>query len=175
MNIISKFGTITAGAIPHAKAATDSVTASPALSPTTNKTHGQTMPSWNSGVLSVSGTLDTSHLGQSDAQLKRQALEALVDVLRSLSVWGTAASVSTSKSRDDVVPPPSARSQTGDRRENSLSALGSTEALRIQTPEPFDDPGRFESAKQRKTTLLEGIKKFNYKPKKVTHFSICSS
>lgn len=173
MNIISKFGTIAAGAIPHAKAAPESVTASPALSPTTSRGHGQPMSSWNSGVLSVSGTLDTSHLGQSDAQLKRQALEALVDVLRSLSVWGTAASVTAAKPRDDMAPPPSARSQTGDLRQenNSLSALGSTELLRIQTPEPSDDPGRFESAKQRKTTLLEGIRKFNYKPKKVRYFS----
>ena len=30
-----------------------------------------------------------------------------------------------------------------------------------------DDPSRFENAKQRKTTLLEGIKKFNFKPKRV--------
>lgn len=30
-----------------------------------------------------------------------------------------------------------------------------------------DDPSRFENAKQRKTTLLQGIKKFNFKPKRV--------
>lgn len=172
MNIISKFGTIAAGAIPHAKSAPESVTASPALSPTTSRGHTQPMSSWNSGVLSVSGTLDTSHLGQSDAQLKRQALEALVDVLRSLSVWGTAASsVTSAKPRDDMPPPTSAQSQTGElrRESNSLSAFGSTEVLRMQTPEPTDDPGRFESAKQMKTTLLEGIRKFNYKPKKVRY------
>ena len=29
-----------------------------------------------------------------------------------------------------------------------------------------DDVGRFESAKQRKTTLQEGVKKFNFKPKR---------
>ena len=34
--------------------------------------------------------------------------------------------------------------------------------------EELDDPERFESAKQRKTTLMEGIKKFNFKPKKVS-------
>lgn len=166
MNIISKFGTISAGAIPHAKPTEPQ---SPALSPTP-KNQAHQMPSWNSGVLSVAGTLDTSQLGQSDAQLKRHALECLVDVLRSLVVWGTAPSAQ--KGRDDMVPPASARSQAGDsRRDNqSLSdrlGAGSTEALRLGTPEPSDDPGRFESAKQRKTTLLEGIKKFNYKPKKV--------
>ncbi|KAJ2931574.1 hypothetical protein H1R20_g5418, partial [Candolleomyces eurysporus] len=173
MNIISKFGTVSAGSIPHAKPTEPQ---SPALSPTP-KNQAHQMPSWNSGVLSVSGTLDTSHLGQSDAQLKRQALECLVGVLRSLVVWGTVPSAQ--KGRDDMVPPTSARSQVGDsRRDNqSLSdrlAANSTEALRLGTPEPSDDPGRFESAKQRKTTLLEGIKKFNYKPKKGIAFLIDS-
>ncbi|RXW25300.1 hypothetical protein EST38_g583 [Candolleomyces aberdarensis] len=171
MNIISKFGTVSAGSIPHAKPTEPQ---SPALSPTP-KNQAHQMPSWNSGVLSVSGTLDTSHLGQSDAQLKRQALECLAGVLRSLVVWGTVPSAQ--KGRDDMVPPTSARSQVGDsRRDNqSLSdrlAANSTEALRLGTPEPSDDPGRFESAKQRKTTLLEGIKKFNYKPKKGIVFLI---
>lgn len=166
MNIISKFGTISAGSIAHAKSIPEP--ASPALSPTV-KHHGQHMPSWNTGVLSVSGTMDTSILGQSDGQLKRQALEALVDVLRSLALWGTATAAPVAKGQaQDIAPPQSARSIAGEtpRDSNSLSALGSTEALRQTTPEP-DDPGRFESAKQRKTTLLEGIKKFNYKPEKV--------
>lgn len=172
MNIISKFGTIAAGAIPHAK---PTEPASPALSPTVknskDKHPAYPTPSWNSGVLSVAGTLDTSNLGQSDAQLKRQALEALVDVLRSLVVWGTAVPASR-KSGEELAPPSSARSHAGDSRRDlgSLSDrlnVGSAEALRLATPEPLDDPGRFESAKQRKTTLLEGIKKFNYKPKKV--------
>ncbi|KAF5331712.1 hypothetical protein D9611_007702 [Ephemerocybe angulata] len=168
MNIISKFGTIAAGSIPHAKPTPEPPSpASPAP-----KNQGHQMPSWNSGVLSVSGTLDTSSLGHSDAQLKRQALEALVNVLRSLAVWGTASVASTSKGQD-MVPPSSARSMGESRRDtNSFSAFGSTEALRQPTPQQSDDPGRFESAKQRKTALLEGIKKFNYKPKKGIEFLI---
>lgn len=35
-----------------------------------------------------------------------------------------------------------------------------------------DDVGRFESAKQRKTTLQEGIRKFNFKPKRGVTFLI---
>lgn len=35
------------------------------------------------------------------------------------------------------------------------------------TVELRDDPMKFENAKQKKTTLLEGIKKFNTKPKRV--------
>lgn len=40
---------------------------------------------------------------------------------------------------------------------------------RANTPDVLaeDDPSRSESAKQKKTTLLEGIKKFNFKPKRV--------
>lgn len=38
---------------------------------------------------------------------------------------------------------------------------------RQPTPELSDDPTKFESAKQKKTTLLEGVKKFNFKPKRV--------
>ncbi|KAF6762645.1 Sec7-domain-containing protein [Ephemerocybe angulata] len=123
------------------------------------RTRATKCPHGIQGVLSVSGTLDTSSLGHSDAQLKRQALEALVNVLRSLAVWGTASVASTSKGQD-MVPPSSARS------------MGDTEALRQPTPQQSDDPGRFESAKQRKTALLEGIKKFNYKPKKGIEFLI---
>jgi brefeldin A-inhibited guanine nucleotide-exchange protein len=32
--------------------------------------------------------------------------------------------------------------------------------------------GRFESAKQRKTTLQEGIRKFNFKPKRGVEFLV---
>jgi hypothetical protein len=35
-----------------------------------------------------------------------------------------------------------------------------------------DDPSRFESAKQKKTTLMEGIKRFNEKPKKVRSVAV---
>jgi len=115
-------------------------------------------------------------MGLSDAQLRRQGLECLVAVLRSLVVWGTAA---TGKLTDEVTATPSSgRTQVGDdaRRdaaipERSLDKLpvhsGSLETLRQPTPDLADDPSKFESAKQKKTTLMEGIKKFNFKPKRV--------
>lgn len=60
---------------------------------------------------------------------------------------------------DTVTPDPSL---------DKLNLPSSAADSRQPTPDPLgDDPGRFESAKQRKTTLLEGIKKFNFKPKKV--------
>jgi brefeldin A-inhibited guanine nucleotide-exchange protein len=59
---------------------------------------------------------------------------------------------------------------TADSSLDKLSAGPSVEALRQPTPDLVDDPSKFESAKQKKTTLLEGIKKFNFKPKRVGCF-----
>ncbi|KAJ7682831.1 hypothetical protein DFH06DRAFT_1162258 [Mycena polygramma] len=173
MNIISKIGSMPFAAAPQ-KA---NEPPSPALSPTV-KSHGAVPPSLSTSALSVSGTMDTSVMGLSENQLKRQGLECLVAVLRSLVAWGTAAG----KMSDDPLATPSSRSHPGeDARRDSigpdpsldkLSAGPSTEALRQPTPDLMDDPSKFESAKQKKTTLLEGIKKFNFKPKRGIQFLI---
>ncbi|KAJ6539319.1 hypothetical protein B0H19DRAFT_1178426 [Mycena capillaripes] len=174
MNIISKIGSM-----PFATAAPPKANEppSPALSPTV-KNHGAVPPSLSTSALAVSGTMDTSVMGLSETQLKRQGLECLVAVLRSLVVWGTA----TGKMSDDPLATPSSRSHAGeDARRDSiapeqsldkLSAGPSVEALRQPTPDLMDDPTKFESAKQKKTTLLEGIKKFNFKPKRGIQFLI---
>jgi brefeldin A-inhibited guanine nucleotide-exchange protein len=49
----------------------------------------------------------------------------------------------------------------------SLDRLPLADIVRGPTPDIADDPSRFESAKQKKTTLMEGIRRFNQKPKKV--------
>ena len=144
---------------------------SPATSPTA-KNHIGTMPSLNAPALTISGVMDTSLLGLSEGQLKRQGLECLVAVLRSLVVWGTAAG----KAASDPYIENSSRSQIGEDARHDivtpdpsldrLPSWSSVETLR-KTPDLADDPTRFESAKQKKTTLLEGIKKFNFKPKRV--------
>jgi len=113
-------------------------------------------------------------MGLSEHQLKRQGLECLVAVLRSLVAWGTssagksvaesAADAGLRSQGDDVRPETVTPDASVDRV--SLSA-NSVETLRQPTPDVADDPSRFENAKQKKTTLLEGIKKFNYKPKRV--------
>ncbi|CAK5275581.1 unnamed protein product [Mycena citricolor] len=177
MNIISKIGSMSSVAV----APKQNEPASPALSPTVNKTqHGGVPPSLSTASLAVSGSMDTSTMGLSEAQLRRQGLECLVTVLRSLVAWGTA----SGKLSADPVATPSSRSQIGSQnsdetRRNStagdsiadrLSAGPSVEALRQPTPDIADDPNRFESAKQKKTTLLEGIKKFNFKPKRGIQF-----
>jgi brefeldin A-inhibited guanine nucleotide-exchange protein len=64
-------------------------------------------------------------------------------------------------------------SQNGEEEKHEPGASDGTsvtnvELLRQPTPEIIDDPTKFESAKQKKTTLLQGLKKFNFKPKKVS-------
>ncbi|KAJ7276370.1 sec7 guanine nucleotide exchange factor [Mycena haematopus] len=172
MNIISKIGSMPFAAAPP-KA---NEPPSPALSPTV-KNHGAVPPSLSTSALSVSGTMDTTVMGLSETQLKRQGLECLVAVLRSLVAWGT----TSGKLSDDSLATPSRSHHSEDARRDSmapdqsvdkLSAGTSVEALRQPTPDLVDDPSKFESAKQKKTTLLEGIKKFNFKPKRGIRFLI---
>ncbi|KAG9219328.1 hypothetical protein CCMSSC00406_0001738 [Pleurotus cornucopiae] len=174
MNIISKIASHPASA----NLKPNDPASSPAVTPTT-KSHGPgahvqlATPS-----LTVSGSMDTSVLGLSEGQLKRQGLECLVTVLRSLVSWGTASKVS-----DDALTAASLRSQTGediksdsgmgDTASSRLSTAGaSVDNFRLPTPDLSDDPTKFESAKQKKTILLEGIKKFNFKPKRGIQFLI---
>ncbi|KAF9259484.1 Sec7-domain-containing protein [Marasmius fiardii PR-910] len=175
MNVISKIGTIPSVATPY-KA---NEPPSPAIQPTT-KSSAAVPPSLSTSAMSVSGSMDTSAMGHSEAHIRRQGLECLVTVLRSLVAWGTAAG----KTADDstLVASSSASSQAGEElRRSSLtpdpsldkvSMDPSTETLRQSTPDIEDDPSKFESAKQKKTTLLEGIKKFNFKPKRGIQFLI---
>lgn len=171
MNIISKVATLPYNT-PQSKNAEP---ASPAVNPQ-SRVHGSS--SYSSGVISVSGTIDTSTIGLSEGQLRRQGIECLVSVLRSLVTWGT----TSGKTPADHSGDPAARSQTGEEAghdsmtpDSSLDRLatttGSVEVLRHPTPDIVDDPTRFENAKQKKTTLLEGIKKFNFKPKRVSYIT----
>ncbi|KAG6919409.1 hypothetical protein DXG01_006292 [Tephrocybe rancida] len=168
INIISKISTTP----PSSNHPRGSEPSSPALSPTTKNQSSGAAPSISS-VLSVSGTMDTSIMGLSEAQLKRQGLECLAAVMRSLVSWGTAAG----KATEEPLATP-AKSIAGEEMpitpEGSLDRLSaaatSAETLRQPTPDIVDDPTRFESAKQKKTTLLEGIKKFNFKPKRGVQF-----
>lgn len=90
--------------------------------------------------------------------------------------WGTTSGKTPADHNSDS----GTRSQTGEETghesmtpDPSLDRLatsaGSIEALRQSTPDVADDPTRFENAKQKKTTLLEGIRKFNFKPKRVSY------
>lgn len=173
MNIISKLATAPVSHTPQKNNEQNS----PSLPPTT-KSHPSSVavpPSLSTTALAVPGTLDTSTLGLTEQQLRRQSLEALVAVLKSLVSWGTTSGAI------ETTGLPSARSPVGNpeglRLENSTpdytaskssAGSGSMEFARQPTPDNTDDPSKFESAKQKKTTILEGIKKFNFKPKRVS-------
>lgn len=166
MNIISK---IAAAPISNSHKTNDAT--SPLSPPTKTQVSGSTS-SLTTSVLSIPGTMDVSVMGLSEGQLKRQGLDCLAFVLRSLVAWGTAAG----KAVDETVQTPF-KPQAGEEiRREALTpdgsvdrlSVASTETLRQPTPELADDPSKFQSAKQKKTTLLEGIKKFNFKPKRVS-------
>lgn len=120
------------------------------------------------------GTLETNGAVLSESLLKRQALECLVSVLRSLAAWGT----TSAKSIIDAQKASSTEAlETENGKLETRHSTSSVEKLvlplsgdpsRVSTPDlRDDDPDRFQNAKQRKTTLLAGIKKFNFKPKAV--------
>lgn len=98
--------------------------------------------------------------------------------LKSLVVWGT-----TGNAPPENNPDSATKSQTGeDSRTEAMTPdpssdrlSGLPESFRQPTPELSDDPNKFESARQKKTTLLEGIKKFNFKPKRVSALSSWSA
>lgn len=107
-----------------------------------------------------------------EVKLRRQSLECLVTVLRSLVTWGTAAprAAATSANAAGDGGDAGARHSEETSRDEGLGldrSVGGA-ATPVMGEEEMDDPERFESAKQRKTTLMEGIKKFNFKPKKVS-------
>lgn len=133
-------------------------------------------PALSTNALSGPGGMDTSTLGSTEPQLRGQSLECLVAVLKSHVAWGTT-NTNNVESRGDrdqtrTLPGEDSRSEnmTPDHSiDLKLSATSSvSESTRIPTPEQLaDDPSKFESAKQKKTTLLASIKKFNFKPKRV--------
>ena len=175
MNTISKISS----SHPSAPAPKSNDPQSPALNPTT-KHHSSTVPpALSTAALAVPGNADNHNLGLSEQQLKRQGLESLVAVLRSLVTWGTAAGKTLNGSdagQEGVVASSSTRGSNADGMvsDSSLDKLSAPlnggDVSRVTTPEIVDDPGKFESAKQRKTILQEGIKRFNYKPKKGVEF-----
>lgn len=165
----------------------------------------------------VQADVGSSMLGGSEAlaatnepievRLKRQSLECLCAVLRSLVVWsqrgvrrsspeGLASMSHTNsvgaltlegQSQEPSSPLLSEDARFGDEvgLDNGPSAgaansgthqLQSNDLSRGTTPESAsraaaeDDPTRFQDAKQRKTILLEGIRKFNQKPKRGIDF-----
>ncbi|KAI0032389.1 hypothetical protein K488DRAFT_78525 [Vararia minispora EC-137] len=131
-------------------------------SPTKPPAAGPLAPSLTTTALGAPQLPDAATLGTSEAALRRQALETLVAVLRALVAWGI---------KTDPKTAPSA-----DAEDRATSASASSDRLaehaRTGTPDSSMEPSRFESMKQKKSTLAEGIRRFNFKPKRGVQFLV---
>ena len=105
-----------------------------------------------------------------DFLLKQQSLECLVRILQSLVNWSqeTLAATASRFPESEIKP-------SFENLRDSLEATHNGSSPRLfptdmtigpSTPLIEDDPGQFEKAKQRKTALINGIRLFNFKPKR---------
>ncbi|KAF7722533.1 guanine nucleotide exchange protein for ADP-robosylation factor [Apophysomyces ossiformis] len=123
-----------------------------------------------------------SHLGANipESAIKYKSLECLVAVLQSLVNWYTNNSVSVpAVSRNEVETPRESEDQrqstdmlTSHSNSSAQKLSPASSSLSVNgtangtvTPR-LDDPEQFENKKHRKQLLQEGIRQFNWKPKK---------
>ena len=105
-----------------------------------------------------------------DFLLKQQSLECLVQTLRSLVDWSQATLAATAAKFQDTDTKPSSENMRDSldaaHNGNSPRPFGSDTPLGPSTPLIEDDPSQLERAKHRKTALINGIRQFNFKPKR---------
>lgn len=87
--------------------------------------------------------------------LKITSLNCIVGIMRSLNSWA----------QKGITPETRSSSFSNLRKRSSTNGSGTLQPLTLSTDE-IDDPQEFESLKQRKTALQEGIRLFNFKAKK---------
>lgn len=104
--------------------------------------------------------------------MKNQALECLVEILRSLDNWSSQRLVDPSAAARDAT---TRKSSEMSRESLETTAAGVLPSPRVEsadgatglsTPVAEDDPNEIEKIKQRKTALMNAIQQFNFKPKK---------
>ncbi|KAI9136456.1 hypothetical protein BKA69DRAFT_1104037 [Paraphysoderma sedebokerense] len=121
--------------------------------------------------------VNTSQSGfNPDQALKGKSLECLVAVLRSLAQW---CKQTMKDDNPDIIGPDAmnssdTRSQIGEDETTSNPDSSSNAGNGVEKVARVDDPEHFENMKYRKTVLQEGIKKFNFKPKKGMQYLIDS-
>ncbi|KAI0265936.1 hypothetical protein BC834DRAFT_158606 [Gloeopeniophorella convolvens] len=157
INIITKLGSSTQPGAANPKGAE---AATPAASTPARSQNASLAPSLSTNALGGPGASDGAALGQTEAQLRRQGLECIVALLRSLVAWGTG------KAAEDAGAGPAGVGPVTPDASASLDRLPLPDTARGPTPDVAEDLSRFESARQKKTTLVEGIRRFNLKPKK---------
>jgi len=107
----------------------------------------------------------------SEYNLKMQALETLVMVLRSLVAWsqqGIAATIESTATHEEIVTnTPLEESPRATTPNPSTGSRSTTHSETTNRAPLIDDPEQFEALKYRKTALQDAIQKFNFKPKRV--------
>jgi brefeldin A-inhibited guanine nucleotide-exchange protein len=139
-------------------------------SPASEWQHRIVLPSLSTA--SVNNNPDADQGFPAEYAMKQEALEALVEMLRSLVHWSqqgindTAFSIATSDFR-----------KSGDESRDSLDRasvqpgasprVGATDSPGgFATPVAEDDPSQFDREKQRKTAMANDTRLFNFKPKR---------
>ncbi|KAK9482861.1 hypothetical protein V1527DRAFT_492356 [Lipomyces starkeyi] len=140
-------------------------------------------PSFSSSAAASMQTTPAAELASQvplEYTLKRLSLDCLVTILESLVEWSqkgianSAAivlpqpsdrdsdSIADDEIRTGSITPSSNLHPSSPLPEKARSIANGTSG----TNTPIDDPTQFESLKHRKTALLEGMKQFNFKPKR---------
>lgn len=130
--------------------------------------HGKMPPSLTTTSLTSATTHDSDL--PVEFLLKQQSLECLVRTLRSLVNWSQDNIIATTPKFQEFESRISVEDirDSLERRTAANSPRPSTveTPLAPSTPLLEDDPSQLEKAKQRKTALLNGIRQFNFKPKR---------
>ena len=100
--------------------------------------------------------------------IKRQALDCLVETLRSIVNWSQQGIAEVTNGVDpDSRMSEDLRDSLDPTTNDSASRIGNSDTPNApSTPIPEDDPAQLEKEKQRKTALTNAIKQFNFKPKR---------
>lgn len=114
-----------------------------------------------SKLSSQSAVPDTSLPYPVDYALKITSLNCVVGFLRSLNSWAQKGMTTESRVSSGFM--------NRKRSSTTGSAVPPSPSLSV---DEFDDPQEFESLKQRKTALQDGIRQFNYKPKRGIDFLV---
>jgi brefeldin A-inhibited guanine nucleotide-exchange protein len=161
------------------KASSTSVTINPILQQQYEERSHKASYEWQSkgGMPPQLSTKDMQHHQEHESDipkdyiLKRQALDCLVETLRSLVNWSQQGITDVAFAGGEGLDP---RGSTDEFRGASIDPSGDSSSkptdgdtpLPPSTPVPEDDPDQLEKAKQRKTAMANAIKQFNFKPKR---------
>lgn len=117
-------------------------------------------------TVSMNSSHDADHGYPQEYAMKQDSLEALVEILRSLVNWAQQALPESGKPNSSDLKPSfdDLRLSTDTRNYTESPNVGADSGN--VTPLAEDDYSQLEKAKQRKIALTNGLRQFNYKPKR---------